>query len=571
MLGAAALLGGASCSGTTEVPIAVTLSPGGVQTVVVGQSRTFTATVVGDASDAGVSWAFQGPGTLSAETTTSVTYQAPGAAAANESATLTATSRALPSAQASARLLLSLSANIGVTISPSVGLSLEAGQTLAFSATVANDPDSQGVTWSLSGVGSLAGPTASAVTYAAPASVSSRQVVTLTATANDGGGTSASVSIAVVAAGTSNTAPVVIDTYDDVLFVTVTVCVPGTSQCDTIDHVQVDTGSVGLRVLSSANGGKQSVPLPRVTVGGRTIQNCVSFVDLSYLWGDVASADVTIGEEFASAVPIQVAETPTDYTVPSQCSSGGVGADNISVLAANGILGIGTEPTDCTLQGTNYCTATPPPALYWACSPSGCPLAQVDPSKQVTNPVVLFPQDNNGTLIDLPAVNHVATTLSGSLIFGIGTHANNALGSASLYTLDATGMFTTSFSGQTLPSSYLDSGTNGLFFPSSLRVCSGQLSDFYCPGSSQSLSAQNQGSTQGSGTVAFTIDDASMTFNNQDSVYSGIGGPNASYPCTGSACSFAWGMPFFLGRPVFTAIDGQTVPGVQVPTPWWAY
>ena len=35
------------------------------------------------------------------------------------------------------------------------------------------------------------------------------------------------------------------------LFTTVTVCVPGsTTSCQTIDHIQVDTGSYGLRLLA---------------------------------------------------------------------------------------------------------------------------------------------------------------------------------------------------------------------------------------------------------------------------------------------------------------------------------
>jgi hypothetical protein len=35
------------------------------------------------------------------------------------------------------------------------------------------------------------------------------------------------------------------------LFTSVTICVPGTANCQTIDGVQVDTGSDGLRLLSS--------------------------------------------------------------------------------------------------------------------------------------------------------------------------------------------------------------------------------------------------------------------------------------------------------------------------------
>ena len=35
-------------------------------------------------------------------------------------------------------------------------------------------------------------------------------------------------------------------------FATVTVCVPDTSDCQSVDHVLVDTGSAGLRLLGSA-------------------------------------------------------------------------------------------------------------------------------------------------------------------------------------------------------------------------------------------------------------------------------------------------------------------------------
>ena len=40
----------------------------------------------------------------------------------------------------------------------------------------------------------------------------------------------------------------------NILYVNVTICAPGsTTNCQTIDHVQVDTGSQGLRILSSVD------------------------------------------------------------------------------------------------------------------------------------------------------------------------------------------------------------------------------------------------------------------------------------------------------------------------------
>src|ERR1700689_1525669 len=42
------------------------------------------------------------------------------------------------------------------------------------------------------------------------------------------------------------------ENYANGVFVSVTVCVPSTSTCQTVPNVLVDTGSTGLRILSSA-------------------------------------------------------------------------------------------------------------------------------------------------------------------------------------------------------------------------------------------------------------------------------------------------------------------------------
>ena len=49
------------------------------------------------------------------------------------------------------------------------------------------------------------------------------------------------------------------------LYTTVTVCVPGTTTCQTIDNIQVDTGSYGLRLLSPV----LTLSLPVATRRGR--------------------------------------------------------------------------------------------------------------------------------------------------------------------------------------------------------------------------------------------------------------------------------------------------------------
>src|SRR6202035_1074636 len=66
-------------------------------------------------------------------------------------------------------------------------------------------------------------------------------------------------------------------------FVSVQVCVPGTATCQTIDHVLVDTGSFGLRLL----GSQVTINLPVVTdSNGNNLNNCIQFLDNSFLWGN---------------------------------------------------------------------------------------------------------------------------------------------------------------------------------------------------------------------------------------------------------------------------------------------
>src|SRR5271166_988155 len=292
-------------------------------------------------------------------------------------------------------------------------------------------------------------------------------------TACGGGGTPVGVTPPPPAG--KNIQPITVDggplgNYTNAAFVSVQVCVPGTSTCQTIDHVLVDTGSFGLRLLAS----QVTVNLPVLTDGnGNTLNNCIQFLDNSFLWGNVAQADVKMAGETASSTSIQLIATPTGYLIPAGCT--GTNEDTQQTLLANGILGVGPEPFDC---GTGCDPVQNPngtiPQVYYACSTaSGCSLTLVScgtlcgdtaPNIQVTNPVFNFSGDNNGVIVELPAVNGTAATVSGNLVFGIGTQSNNALGSAAVLQL-SNDEFTTIFSGENLPNSFIDSGSNTLGFP----------------------------------------------------------------------------------------------------------
>ncbi|MFZ2085111.1 MAG: DUF3443 family protein, partial [Candidatus Sulfotelmatobacter sp.] len=164
-----------------------------------------------------------------------------------------------------------------------------------------------------------------------------------------------------------------------------------------------------------------------------------------------------------------------------------------------------------------------------------------------------------------PAVSE-EPAVSGSLVFGIGTQSNNALGTAAVYTADPTsGNFSTTYSGTAYPDeSFIDSGSNAYFFPSTTITQCGSTSDapgFYCPSTTQNLSATNQGANGASGTVNFSVANAETLFNTSDFAFGDLGGTFSG--------GFDWGLPFFFGRNVFVAIQGQSTPGGTAP--YWAY
>ena len=298
------------------------------------------------------------------------------------------------------------------------------------------------------------------------------------------------------------------------LFATITLCAPGsTTNCQTIDHVMIDTGSYGLRVLSSALSASLSAALPQVneTSSGQPLAECEVFED-GYTWGSIKTADFQISGESAAGMELQVIGDPNYPDVPSDCASTGSSEDTLDTLFANGVLGIGPFPQDC---GT-FCTTGPQTANYYVCpSSTSCTDSTVSLTQQVMNPVVLFPTDNNGTIIELPSVPATgAATLSGSLVFGIGTEGNNGLGSAMVLTLDEEGNLTTDFQGQPLTESFFDTGSNGLFFTdSSITQCTDPDDvGFYCPSSTLPFSATNVGLNGVGSDVSFSI------ANSEDSV-----------------------------------------------------
>jgi hypothetical protein len=443
------------------------------------------------------------------------------------------------------------------------------GGGIAGTASTAGTTGTAGIT-SAAGTSGSAGKTATAGSSGtagkiATASSSGSAGKTATAGSSGSAGTSGGGGSTGIAGPADNVAQLSVDFglpnigYVNGLFVTITVCVPGTSQCQTVDHVLVDTGSTGLRVLKSV----LTLSLPAWTNdSGVALAECFQFVS-GYTWGPLRKADLKIAGEQANGLAIQVIEEST-YPVPGGCT----GTDNSTAdtLRANGIIGISALLQDCG----SYCAATPGstsanPGMYHACSSAkkgGCLVAAVPLAKQVLNPVSFFSQDNNGTIIELPTISaNGAPSVTGALVFGIGTRDNNDLGQATVLQLDGYGEFLTKYptNGKT-SFAFIDSGSNALYFATSgstrITTCAKPYSGFYCPSSTQSLSATIQ---DASGLVTvnvdFSIANAVSLFSHVDNVaYYNLGGTSAV------GGSFDWGLPFYFGRNVFTSIEGQSTP-----------
>lgn len=354
-------------------------------------------------------------------------------------------------------------------------------------------------------------------------------------------------------------------TYPNKPTVSVTVCTPGTSNCQTINNILLDTGSYGLRVFKQA---LPNVSLPQINVAAGSLAECITYADGFGDWGPVKSADVVLGGETALNVSIQVIDSIYSAgAIPASCQSPNViGLDQDPGSAGyNGILGVGLFANDCG-QG---CTSSANNGIYFTCSGSRCVGATVPLSSQVQNPVALLKQDNNGVIVKLPSVPLGGMqSVNGQLILGIGTRSNNSPVGVIAYPADINGEFSTVFNGTKLPNSFIDSGSNGLFFnaPSLLLpLCSSPDQDWYCPQSVQTLSATTEGAIGSpSGSISFHIGNTTTLFNDvSKSLYVELGGSAFS------GSGFDWGLPFFFGHSVFVGIDGKS--SILGDGPYWAY
>jgi hypothetical protein len=343
-------------------------------------------------------------------------------------------------------------------------------------------------------------------------------------------------------------------------FTAVTICESGTTNCETIGGILIDTGSSGLRIFGQVNHLKLAT---ETASSGDPIAECLPFGTLS-TWGRVAYADVKLGgEPTIPNLPIQIVN-PNYPGMPAVCKTGPPVAQSPAQIGYNGILGVGLFGADCG----GVCATLGPqnPSMYFQCSAGRCSVTPVADASQVQNPVALLPGDNNGVVLKMPAIPFLgASTVSGRLVLGINTRSNNKLGSAFVYKTDGAGNIATTYNNVTMDG-FIDSGSNALFFDNgSIPQCDPSLAPgFYCPSDLLVLGAINSGRLgSASGMVYFNVANAlGLAATGNKAFYNVAGTFGGSF--------FDFGLPFFFGRNVYTGIDGQLTSGVSM-GPFFAY
>ena len=137
--------------------------------------------------------------------------------------------------------------------------------------------------------------------------------------------------------------------YPDKPCVSVTICDGSGNNCQLIDDILLDTGDNGLRIFRQVlNAGLLSA-----LENGSNPYECVEYGDGSTVWGQVATARVTLGSEAPVQVPIQVIGSLT-----SDAKSGGGHwcsgqLTTVNNAGYNGSLGLGVFAQDCGLACQN--------------------------------------------------------------------------------------------------------------------------------------------------------------------------------------------------------------------------
>ena len=363
------------------------------------------------------------------------------------------------------------------------------------------------------------------------------------------------------------------------LFTSVTVCKPGNATlCTTIDHVLVDTGSVGLRLLASEVPTQLQLSTAKTTIGN-VLLGCANFLDGSFAWGPLTLADVKLGGLTAADTTVQLVGHSNYDRFQSQCSASGDPIITPSDLGAKGILGLGLSKQDCGSACAVQGRRSAQNGKYFSCTNAACTSVvgtTLATDKQLQQVVARFPTDNNGLAIQMISVpNSGAATATGKMVFGLGTRSNNQFPTLQVLPTTSQGYLlgalssNSAWAGGSFSSTFLDTGSNGIFFDSNLPNC-GYPNDsgFYCPLTDVVFSVALGSAGAGQPRKSFTITNAAALFQKGNTALPTLGGT------LNAQGLLDLGLPFFYGKTVVIGIDGMATTGVGASTatgPFYAF
>jgi hypothetical protein len=196
-------------------------------------------------------------------------------------------------------------AAIGISITPSAN-TVDGTDSITLTAVVANDRNAAGVTWAVSGGGTLSNTTATSATYTAPAATSSTQAITVTATS---------------AADATKT-------------VTVTITVAAKPTITTVGTSLAATVGAAYSVQLSGSGGVSPYTW---TVTSGTLPPCLSMSTGGLITGTITAA---CAGTYSPVFTMTDSGTPTKLTVTTTL--------NVTIAAAPAIGFTGAVPATAT-------------------------------------------------------------------------------------------------------------------------------------------------------------------------------------------------------------------------------
>jgi probable HAF family extracellular repeat protein len=340
-------------------------------------------------------------------------------------------------------------------------------------------------------------------------------------------------------------------------------CAPGSNtDCQVIDHIIVDSGSVGLRLVSAAVKNALFAKMPTVTTGGKTVTECETYVR-SYTYGPLKTADVYIAGKVVRNFPIQVIGA-SGYPVPDDCANqapkDSTETDTVASFYGNGLIGVDFPLAD--------------DGRYYACTTSGKSCVVNSAYSKIPNLVSKFDADNNGVVMSLPLISYAGSKapVIGSLTFGVGTEPNNKppAGAVPLVNHFKNDTFVfnlqvgaTNQAGTTSASAYIDSGTSDLALaPPSWPLCKDDEAggnQYVCPPGYGEfpLGFYSSDKTAPQFQIGVTVGNSTTLQSNGDVAYNDIAEipDKSSLPGT-----VALGLSFFFGKSNYFVFDGKESP-----------